>query len=170
MDGVMVSFTGAGCTDIEFEQAETGPCLTAEESEAMFDGDDSLEGTIDRSGYDAPRTPDWKIVADVDWWYPIADRYKYMFSSKVSFIDGYIWNVEDFDEIIKYDSRVIANLNVGFGDMDDTWSVTFWGRNLFEAGMKYFPEFHVDPEGRVDNALSPRNWFSYGVQFQYNYN
>ncbi len=169
MDGVMVSFKGAGCTDAEFEAAATGPCISTAESIAQF-GNTSGEGLIDRSGYKAPRTPDWKFVVNVDWWYPIGDRYKYMFNSTTTFRDGYIWNVEAFDEVIKYDSGVIANLNVGLGDIDETWSVMLWGRNILETGMKYYPEFDVDPAGRVDNALSPRNWFSYGVQFQYNYN
>jgi len=169
MDGVMVSFKGAGCTDAEFEEADTGPCISTAESIALF-GNTSGEALIDRSGYKAPRTPDWKFVVNVDWWYPLGDRYKYMFNSTTTFRDGYIWNVEAFDEIIKYDAGVIANLNLGLGDIDDTWSVMFWGRNILETGMKYYPEFDVDPQGRVDNAISPRNWFSYGVQFQYNYN
>ncbi len=169
MDGVMVKFEGAGCTDAEYEAADTGPCISEAESIALF-GDDSGEALIDRSGQKAPRTPDWKVVFNLDWWYPIGDNYKYMFNTTATYRDGYIWSVEDFDEVVKYDAGVIANLNAGFGDIDDTWSVMFWGRNILETGMKYFPEFHVDPEGRIDNALSPRNWFSYGVQLQYKYN
>lgn len=168
MDGVMVNFTGAGCTDLEFEEADTGPCISEAEFAANPDGFEA--GTIDRSGQKAPRTPDWKVVFDLDWWHPLGDSYKFMFNSTTTYRDGYIWNVEDFDQVMKYDAGVIANLNIGFGDINDVWNVTFWGRNILETGMKYFPEFDVDPEGRIDNALSPRNWFSYGVQFQYNYN
>ncbi len=167
MDGVMISFQGAGCTDEEFEAAATGPCISA--AEALVPGSFPA-GTIDRSGERAPRTPDWKIVGDLDWWYPIGDRHKFMFNTTATYSDGYIWAVEEFDEVIKYPTRFIANLNIGFGDTDETWEVSLWGRNLFNAGMQYYPEFDVDPAGRKDNALSPRNWFSYGVQLQYNYN
>jgi outer membrane receptor protein involved in Fe transport len=175
MDGIMTDFKGAGCTDVEAELADTGPCISEDEA-AQIEADSGgtvdagdIEFTIDRTGAEAPRTPDWKFVFDVDWWYPIADNYKYMFSSKVTYSDGYIWNVEDFDEIIKYNKRVVANLNIGFGDINDTWNVTFWGRNLFDEGLEYNSEFDVAPSGRVDNAISPRNWFSYGVQLQYNW-
>lgn len=167
MDGVMVRFTNAGCTDAEDEASATGPCVSAAEAAA----DPTLvAGTIDRSGSPAPRTPDWKFVLDLDYWHPVADEYKLMFSAKNTFMDGYINNVEDFDQIVAYDKRVITNLNLGFGDMEEVWSITFWTRNLFNEGLEYFPEFDVNPTGRVDPYLSPRNFRSYGVQLQYNYN
>jgi outer membrane receptor protein involved in Fe transport len=169
MDGEMVKFEGAGCTDIEFEEADTGPCISEAESLAQFGNEDGA-GLIDRSGAKAPRTPEYKFILDVDWWYPISNRVKYIFSSKTSFIDGYIYNVEDFREDIKFDNRIVQNLNIGLADMDDRWNVTFWGRNLFDEGFTYFPEFDVDPSGRADKEVSPRHWFSYGVQFQYKYN
>ncbi|MDH3546799.1 MAG: TonB-dependent receptor, partial [Gammaproteobacteria bacterium] len=73
MDGEMVEYQGAGCTDVEFENAETGPCFTEEESAAFVAAnnlsvdDDFFEGTIDRSGAEAPRTPDWKIAVKLDY-------------------------------------------------------------------------------------------------------
>ncbi len=168
MDGEMVSYPGAGCTDAEFEEADTGPCISAAEAAANPDG--FPEGTIDRTGQRAPRTPEYKIVADVDWWYPLSDNLKYTFSSRTSFIDGYVYNVEDFDPTISFDNRIIQNLRFGIADMDDRWNVTLWGRNLLSDGFTYFPEFDVLPEGRQDKEVSQRHWFSYGVQFQYNYN
>ncbi len=168
MDGVMVSFTGAGCTDFESDNADTGPCVSAAEETAS--NGNLVEGTIDRSGADAPRTPDWKFVFDLEYWMPVADSYKATFSTKNTYTDGYINNVEDFDQIMAYDTRLITNLNLGFGDMDDTWELSFWMRNAFNAGLEYFPEFNAAPEGRVDPYLSPRNFRSYGVQLQYNYN
>ncbi len=168
MDGEMVSFVGAGCTDIELANADSGPCISRAESEAI-QGNRDLEGTIDRSGARAPRTPKYKIITDVDWWYPITDNLKYTFSGRVSFIDGYIYNTEDFDEVTKYDDRKVINLNIGLADMDDKWNVTLWGRNMLSEGFTYFPEFHADAEGREDKEVTSRQWFSYGVQFQYNF-
>lgn len=169
MDGVFLTYEFAGCSDADFANADTNGCLTANESLALF-GTTAFQGTIDRSGAKAPRTPDWKFVFDADWWMPISDRHKFMLTSKVSFIDGYIFDPEEFDPVIQYPDRVAANLNAGFGDLDDTWNLTFWVRNLFEAGVQYYPEFDADPQGRVDHWLGPRNWRSYGVQLQYNYN
>ena len=168
MDGVMVRFTNAGCTDYESDTADTGECVSA--AEAAASGGTLVEGTIDRSGYDAPRTPDWKFVFDLEYWMPVADSYKATFSTKSTYTDGYISNVEDFDQIMAYDTRLISNLNLGFGDMDETWEMTLWMRNALNAGLEYFPEFNADPRGRVDPYLSPRNFRSYGVQLQYNYN
>ena len=167
MDGVMVSFPGAGCTDAEFELADQGPCVSEDEADANPDGFPA--GTIDRTGYEAPRTPSYKIITDVDWWYPITDNLKYTFNTRVSFIDGYIYNVEDFDEVIKYPNRTVINLRFGIADVDDTWSVQLWGRNLLDAGFKYYPEFDVLADGREDKEVSQRHWFSYGINFSYNF-
>ena len=163
----MVSFTGAGCTDAEFEAADTGPCISDDEEDADPDGFPA--GTIDRTGSRAPRTPDYKIIADLDWWYPITDRLKYTFSTRASFIDSYIYNVEDFDEVTKYGNRTVVNLTFGLADMEDNWNVSFWGRNLLDEGFTYFPEFHTDNRGRLDKEVSQRHWFSYGMQVQYRF-
>lgn len=168
MDGVMISFIGAGCTDYEDDNADTGPCVSA--AEAAASNGTLVAGTIDRSGADAPRTPDWKFVLDLDYWMPVFDSYKLNFSTKNSYSDAFIQNVEDFSPIVAYDTRLVSNVNLGFGDMDDNWELTFWVRNLTNSGLQYFPEFDAAPDGREDPYLSPRNFRSYGVQFQYNYN
>jgi len=169
MDGVMVDFRGAGCTDAEFAVADTGPCYTAAESQELFNTPD-FEGLIDRSGSKAPRTPDWKFVLDVDYWLPVFENYKVTFNSKTTFSDGYVYNVEEFAEDVKYPSRIVANLNLGFGDQADIWKLTLWARNALNQGVKYYPEFDVFPTGIKERDLSVRNWATYGVQFNYNYN
>lgn len=170
MDGVMTSYPGAGCNASEEAVIDAaGGCISEDESIALV-GDDSLEGLIDRTGADAPRTPDWKFIADVDWWYPITDNLKYTFSGKMTYTDGYIVNVEDFNLIIAYDTRFLANLNFGIADMDDDWNVKFWVRNVTDTGIKYFPQNDPVPVGRRDTSLSPRNWRTYGVQLQYFWN
>ena len=133
-------------------------------------GDESFEGLIDRSGAQAPRTPNWKFVLDVDYWHPVSDRYKVTFTSKTAFSDGFLYNVEDFAEDIKYPKRIVANLNLGIGDQADAWRLTFWMRNALNQGVKYYPEYDVFPTGVVERDLSMRNWRTYGVQFKYNYN
>jgi len=183
MDGKMVSYQGAGCTDFEFETADSGPCLSAAESVDLY-GTDDFEGTIDRTGFKGPRTPDWKFVGGLEYWYPMFDRHKLTFSTKTTYSDGWIANAQDFDESIKFPTRLIVNLNLGFGDQNDTWELNFWVRNLLSEGLRYYPEF--DPErpasatnpfsgssgqmGIIDQDPSPRDYKTYGVQFTYNYN
>jgi outer membrane receptor protein involved in Fe transport len=168
MRGKMVSYPGAGCRDDEFEVADTGPCVS--KAEAAADPDGFPAGTIDRTGFEAPRTPKYKIITDVDWWYPITDNLKYTFASKVTFVDGFIYEVEDFAEHLKYGDRTLINLNVGLSSMDENWNVNLWVRNLLSEGFTYYPEFdQVDPRGRVDKEVSQRHWASYGIQFQYKF-
>jgi len=169
MDGQMLKYEGAGCTDFEFENAASGPCLTAQESIDIY-GSDDFEATIDRSGTEAPRTPDWKFIVDLDYWMPVFNNYKLSLGSKTTFSDGYIHNVSSFNKESGYDKRVVANLNLGFGDIDDTWNLQFYGHNLFNAGLEYFPEFVVDPDWFRVETLGARDFRSFGVQFQYIYN
>jgi hypothetical protein len=168
MDGEMVEYEGAGCTTFEEENADTGPCISPAEEAADPDGFPA--GTIDRSGTKAPRTPDWKFVVDARYWMPLFDNYKTTFSARTSFIDAYVNDIEGFSQIISYDQRILTNLNLGIGDMDDSWELSFWVRNLFNDGIKYFPEFDVEPVGRRDYGTSLRNYRTYGVQLNYNFN
>jgi len=183
MDGKMISYPGAGCTDFEFENADTGPCLSAAESIAQF-GTNTFQGTIDRTGYKAPRTPDWKFVLDVDYWYPVFNDHKVTFTTTTSFSDGWVPNVASFEDKIKYDKRTIANLTFGYGDIEDTWKLTLWVRNLLgrSQGIRYFSEFDPyraaaeDPYagasgqyGVIDTDASPRDYTTYGIQLNYNY-
>ena len=168
MDAKMVEFTGAGCTNVEFLTADTGPCISEEESEELV-GSDDLAGIIDRSGQRAPRAPRWVLVGDVDYWMPVFGANKLFFSGKFKASDGYITNVEDFDLDVKMNTHYDMNLKVGIGDQDDTWSVSVYGRNMLEPIPSYNPEFDTVPSPIRTGGLSPSHLMSYGVQLQYNY-
>jgi len=167
MDGKMVDYQGAGCTDAEYESADTGPCISEDEADAL--GNAELEGLIDRSGSEAPRTPDWIFTANLDYWVPVLDTYKVTFNGKFKISDGYITNVEDFDQTIMMNQHEDMNLTVGFGAQDDSWRVSLWGRNLLEPLPSYNAEFDVIPTGLITTSLSSSHFRSYGVQFEYNY-
>jgi len=169
MDGTMVEYEGAGCTDAEAAQAATGPCRTPAETLAEF-GVVTNNFFIDRSGSEAPRTPDWIFTANLDYWYPVLDNRKVTFNGKFKISDGYITNVEDFDLTIKMNQHEDMNLSLGFGDLDDVWRVSVWGRNLLEPLPSYNAEYDVIPNGLVTSGLSSSHFRSYGVQFEYNYN
>jgi outer membrane receptor protein involved in Fe transport len=176
MDGEMVEFVGAGCTAIELDNAETGPCFTEEESIAYVEENgllvdpDFFEGTIDRSGADAPRTPDYKIAIKLDYARPLMDGYLGFAGMNVSFSDGYITNVEDFDLVQKAGKHTDLNLNIGIGDENGRWRVSAWARNLFEVQEEYNAELDIEGDGIITDSLSPSNFTTYGLQFEYNYN
>lgn len=169
MDGEMVEYPGAGCTDVEFANAETGPCLTEEESIELV-GTDDLEGTIDRSGSEAPRTPDWKFALKFDYSRPMFNGgYMGFANINISLSDEYITNVEDFDLVQKAGRHQDANLSFGIGDPDGRWKASVWARNIFEVQEEYNANLDIEAEGIVTDNLSPSNFMSYGVQFEYYY-
>jgi outer membrane receptor protein involved in Fe transport len=167
MDGTMVEYEGAGCTDAEIAVADTGPCISEDEAEAL--GNEDLEGLIDRSGSEAPRTPDWVFTANVDYWVPVLNGYKATFNGKFKYSDGYITNVEDFALDIKMNTHADMNLSMGFGDINDVWRFSIWGRNLLEPLPSYNAQYDVEPNGLILTGLSSSHFRSYGVQFEYNY-
>jgi len=68
------------------------------------------------------------------------------------------------------DKHADINLMLGFGDMDDVWRVSLYGRNLLEAQPTFYPEHAPFLNGFVDQELNQKSFRSYGIQFQYNYN
>ncbi len=182
MDGEMVEYEGAGCTAAEFDDADTGPCISEAESAAFIadnnlvdeDGvpldDDTFAGLIDRSGSPAPRTPDWKFAVKLDYSRPLGNRYMGFASMNLKLSDGYISNIEEFDLVQKIGQHEDMNLTVGFGDIDGRWRVSAWARNLFENSSEYNPEFDVRGDGIKFDDMSASMFTSYGLQFEYNYN
>lgn len=168
MDGEMVEYGNAGCTAAEVDVADTGPCITEEESIELV-GDDELAGTIDRSGAPAPRTPDWKFALKLDYSRPLNDRFIGFADMNIASSDGYISNIEEFDLVQKVGQHTDMNVSIGFGDADGVWRLSAWGRNLFGIQEEYNSEFDVRGDGIKFNDMSSSMYASYGVSFQYNY-
>lgn len=179
MDGEMVLFEGAGCTEVEFADAATGPCVSVAESTALTAGlrdasgnpvaSDAFAGTIDRSGYPAPRTPDWKFALKLDYSRPIFTGLMYHGNMNLGVSDGYITNVEEFDLVQKAGKHADMNLSAGIGDADGRWRFSLWARNLFGVQEEYNPEFDLAGDGIVFDDAAQSFFTSYGVQFRYNY-
>ena len=178
MDGEMTTFPGVGCTDAEAAAAFTDPNAPCQ----IFDAADVLQVppidpvtafddftfVIDRTGADAPRTPDWKFVLTADYRVPIADRFELSFNAKGFVSDGYILDVENFDQVAKFNQHEDLNLTVGFGDIDGTWAVAVFGRNLLEARPSYNAEFDTFPNGLAGTeGIGPSSFTTYGVKFTY---
>ncbi len=172
MDGEMTDYPIAGCSDAEIEVADTGPCLTAAEAIAMSPtGSDALEDTIDRTGADSPRTPDWKFVLSASYQTPIGGQYELTFDARGYVSDSYFLDVENFEEIVSYDQHGDLNLSLSIGDQAGRWRASVFGRILLEARPKYHREFDagrvLPPRGYQTTELSPSSFTEYGVKFQY---
>ena len=167
--GVVLDFQG-GCTDIEALAAATGPCFTRQESEDLT-GSRALEGLIDRSGTKSPRTPDWKFIFGTDYEYPIADRFISTFNTKVAVSDGYTEDTLGFSQKLVWPVHADWNMLVGIGDVEQTWDINFYARNLLGARQIYQPEFDPTEQGDhrgIQTDDTPQSsFFNYGIQFNY---
>ena len=74
-------------------------------------GNPDLEGTIDRSGTQSPKTPDYKIVFGVDWATPIFNGYLLTLNAKGYISDGFLTDTSGFDPVISMDEHEDLNLN-----------------------------------------------------------
>lgn len=167
MDAVYLYYFGAGCNDQELALVDTSDCLTQAEANALGVPDAAF--TIDRSGSQLPRTPDWKFTLNADYWHPLFENYKATFNTRLSYSDGFIVDVTNYELINTYDTHANLDFNIGFGDINDVWRVGFWGRNLLEAGVEYFAEYDLIANGHENYAKHQNEYFTYGVQLQYNF-
>jgi len=175
MDGEMTDFPNAGCTETELRDADNGPCISAQESIDLI-GSDDLEGTIDRTGSPAPKTPDWKFVLGVDYEVPVSSNHVLSFNARGYISDGFVTDVNGFSQSLKMNEHEDLNLSIGFGSQDGTWQVAAYGRNLLEPKEEYNPEFVIEDNGIAGNEggdggvqVSRSNYASYGVKFRYNF-
>ena len=158
MDGVMLEYTGAACTESEFANPAASGCNTS-----------TVNGSIDRSGTQAPNTPDWKVVLNVDYAWPLANGYEVDFNAKGFASDGYINDTNGFSQVTKYNQHEDLGLSVGFGPQEGAWKVTAFGRNLLEASPSYNAEFDLTPEAIQSPVVYRSSYTSYGLSFRYNY-
>jgi outer membrane receptor protein involved in Fe transport len=160
MDGKMVDFFNSGCTRVEVVTPGSGCTVNA-------DGDN----VIDRTGQQAPYTPDWNFVLGVDYVYPVFDNYQFDFNARGYISDKYFTDSSGFTKVVSWDTNGDANVAIGFGDQDGSWRASLWARNILEAHEKYHPE--LDPaltaKGSFGANVSPGNFMTFGAKFEYYY-
>jgi len=158
MDGVMLDYRGAGCTNYEFQFASETGC-------------DPVTRTIDRSGQQAPNTPDWKFVLTADYRWPLWNGYEGFMNAKGYVSDGYITDTTSFDLINKFNRHGDLNMSAGFGPQDGSWVLSGYVRNILEAHESFNSEFSVIPPAPFQQYILNRsNFMTYGLKFRYNYN
>jgi outer membrane receptor protein involved in Fe transport len=166
MDGVMTDFQRAGCTSAELVDPDSGCVLDDPE-------DPGEGGLIDRSGTQAPRTPDWKFVLSANYRFPVFGDYEFYVNATGYLSDGYILDVESFDKTVMYNQHGDMNLMAGIGDSAGKWVVSLFARNLFEARPSYNARYDTFPNGLAGSGddtgvqMGPSSFVSYGVKFEY---
>jgi len=164
MDGKMLDFAGSACNDQEYFNAKYNLGVKG------LEGCDASTQLIDRSGQQAARTPEWKFVFTGNYWMPVANNYKVMINAKGYLSAGYIIDREGFGKVVKYNTpNGDMNIDVGFGNQDDTWAVSAYAHNIFENRPSYNAQYDVLPAGYITAQVTKSNFMTYGVQFKYNY-
>jgi outer membrane receptor protein involved in Fe transport len=178
LDGEMTRFPGAGCTDSEVNAAInniSAPCELYDDDlirTVPDNAEDAFEllAIIDRTGFDAPRTPDWKFIVSADFVMPLSGgRFELTGNMKAYMSDGYIIDVEGFEETVAYDEHGDMNLMIGIRNIDGGWAVNAFARNIFEARPTYHAEDDPFPDGTETQHLGPSSFQSYGVQLEFNF-
>ncbi len=174
-DSVILEFFG-GCTEYEsLNQDAPGGCFNAAESAIELGLDpsdpaaDALEGNIDRAGYKAPRAPDWKFIVGMDYEVPLFDRFTGRINGKIAVSDEYTEDTLGFTEVIHWPVHADFNMLVGVGDIDGTWDINLFARNILGARQVYQPELDYEFRGRQTDDMPQSAWFNYGVQFNYHF-
>lgn len=175
LDGEFTDFGLAGCTEVELRDADTGPCISAEESIELV-GDDGLEGRIDRTGSPTPKTPDWKFLLGMDYDVPLSNDYVVNLNAKGYVSDGFITDVNGFSEVVSMKQHEDLSITLSFGPQDGNWRVSAFGRNLLEAKLSYDAELDIVDNGIAGNEggdggvqMSRSNFRTYGVKFRYSF-
>ncbi len=159
MDGVMLDYQGATCTEAEFANPAASGCDTS-----------ITNGSIDRSGTQAPNTPDWKIVMNADYVWPLSNGYEVDLNAKGFVSDGYITDTNGFSQVTKYNKHGDVGFSAGFGPQEGAWKLTAFARNVLEASPSYNAEFDLTPEAIQSPVVYRSSYMSYGLSFRYNYN
>jgi len=158
MDGKMNVFPNAPCTETELENFATSGC----------DPDTEL---IDRSGQNAPNTPNYKVVADLDYWMPMPafPNHKLGFNTKAYISDGYCDDIGDCGTT-RWAKHWDANVGMSIGDMAEKWDVSFFVKNLNHPTQTRYVEEIENPDFGISTpSLRPSNFINYGLRLKYNF-
>jgi outer membrane receptor protein involved in Fe transport len=164
----MVEFIG-GCTETETIFADTGPCISRDESFELTGNSRAIDGNIDRSGEKAPRAPNWKFILTADYELPLFDRFIGRINSKMAVSDEYSEDTLGFTYIVQWPVHADWNTTISIGDVDGTWDVGFYARNILSAQQEYKLENDDEFSGIQSVDMAQSAWFNYGIQFNYHF-
>ena len=162
MDGVMEDFV-APCTEAEFFNNAPG-CIPDPD-----DPDDSTAAIIDRSGTQAPNTPDWKFVLTSNYIHPMSNGYELEFNAKGYMSDGYITDTNGFSLDTKFNQHEDLSVSVGFGPQGGQWQLSAYAHNLLEASQSYNEKYDFDLDPIRFPVMYRTSFTTYGLNFRYTY-
>lgn len=138
------------------------------EDEAVAGGVRRAE-TIDRSGVEPARTPNYKLVAGADYTLPVMDNYQFSFGIKGFYQDEMLADGETYTRQITYQPGGDINLLASYGPQDATWTITGYARNLLEYTKTYDPYYDLARAGIVVAQVPASSFTAYGIKLDYNF-
>jgi len=155
--------------DAKFLVYDNAVCTADEISLGLCDD----SGLIDRSGSTAANAPDWKIAASLDYEFPVLfDRYRSNLNVALMASDEYIDN-RNLQRTVMFLAHEDMGASFQITDLEETWSVIFWARNLMNVRPSLRSEFDLAGSGLVSNSdgaqLATENFNSFGVSLKYNF-
>ena len=167
LDATIDKFEDAVCTE---DERVTGNCRTEQDSIDLV-GDDSLEGTTDRSGADARNAPDWQLTASMQWELPtIISGWRSDLDVTFLASDDYVTD-RSFSRVIDMPSYEDLNVSYEVGPEEGRWSLLVYGRNLLEPTPRYNADFDIAGDGVIGSEaqIGTTNFATYGARFTINF-
>ena len=155
--------------DAKFLEYDNAVCTADEIQLGVCDA----SGLIDRSGSTAANAPDWKLAASLDYAFPVLfDNYKTNINVALMASDEYIDN-RNLQRTVMFLAHEDAGASFQITDLDESWSITFWTRNLMNVRPSLVSEYDLTGSGIVSNSdgaqLATENFNSFGVSLKYNF-
>jgi iron complex outermembrane receptor protein len=117
----------------------------------------------DLAGKDVDNSPEWTVSNFLQYNRQVSEGLMTVFRAELNYIDSFFLD-QDLDPNLKNDAVNLVNLRVTLTDIDNTWEVALWGKNLLNE--EYFA-FGIDipTVGGYGGVNAPD--MSYGVTLRY---
>ena len=129
--------------------------------------------TVDLSGTELPRTPEWTAVLSPQYDFNVGSGLRATFTSSILFSDGYYQDAE-FDPLAKVDSFERVDMRLSIQPIDGNWLVAFYGRDVTDEGLVVAAggrDFQSRTTALAYDAggAAPSRGARYGIQVSYSF-
>jgi iron complex outermembrane receptor protein len=117
----------------------------------------------DLAGEDVDNSPEWTVSSFMQYNRQITDGLMVAFRAEHNYIDSFFLD-QDLDPNLENDAVNLVNLRVTLSDLENSWGVTLWGKNILNE--EYFA-FGIDipTVGGYGGVNAPD--MSYGLTLRY---
>ena len=153
LDATVVEYTDASCVE---DEVLAGICV---------------DGVADRSGANARNAPDWQFTYNLNYELPtFFEGYVSTFDATVTGTDRYTTD-RSFSDVVEFPKAWDVNMSYVVGDIEDRWSILFYGRNLIGNSQRYRADLDLRGEGTLGSSAqsSLSSFASYGARVKFNF-